>query len=539
MPRSNRALSHSFDALPSSGFRFSSVVICDSDTSPNQTPSVCVLLYEKRLGPPTFIFKKEQKIALYQMSTRTATSALASAAATAAATASSYLSFRSLTFLGTSSGTPTTSRNVSSYALTLSDGAVWLFDAGEGTQHQLLKCQNVSRGSIDKIFVTHLHGDHSFGLPGLMCSTSLTWTTTAAAPASTSTEGTQQQQQQENVSDEDEENDGPRAFYPHFSRRSQYLEVIGPVGLAAYLRSALISSESRFPFQYRVTELLPPQTEARRNAVQGVLFPSRANAMLSELLQAMRHPDEAEPLMISPINDRDDSFPYLHYHLSFPNTPQLKVQAAALNHRTFCVGYAITEQDAPGTLLMEKVTALGVPKGPMLSKLKSGAAVTFDKVNAEDGSVTSVTVTPEQVVGPSAPGRRVVLLGDTCDSPHMASLLAMSSSGCGTTTLSAVDWVVHESTFNMDKQDLAIPRGHSTTRMAGAFAAHIGAKNLILTHFSARYPSSEKDPEAMEGLRAEAQAAAGNATVVHVADDFKVFDLERKKVVAPKPVTKS
>jgi ribonuclease Z len=494
----------------------------------------------------TFIYEGTVDCALQTyMSTRTAASTLASAAATAAATTSSYLSFRSLTFLGTSSGTPTTSRNVSSYALTLSDGAVWLFDAGEGTQHQLLKCQNVSRGSIDKIFVTHLHGDHSFGLPGLMCSTSLTWTTTAAAPATTSTEATQQQQQQqqESASDEDEDNDGPRAFYPHFSRKSQYLEVIGPVGLAAYLRSALISSESRFPFQYRVTELLPPQTEARRNAVQGVLLPSKANAMLSELLQTIRHPDEAEPLVISPINDRCDSCPYLHYHLSFPNTPQLKVQAAALNHRTFCVGYAITEQDAPGTLLMEKIAALGVPKGPLLSKLKSGAAVTFDKVNAEDGSITSVTVTPEQVVGPSAPGRRVVLLGDTCDSPHMASLLATTSTGCDTAQQSAslrgVDWVVHESTFNMDKQDLAIPRGHSTTRMAGAFAAQIGAKNLILTHFSARYPSSEKDPEAVEGLRAEAQAAAGNATVVHVADDFKVFDLERKKVPTAKPVTKS
>ncbi|CUE94812.1 beta lactamase-like protein, putative [Bodo saltans] len=463
---------------------------------------------------------------------------VAISSSTATAAAASYLSFRSLTFLGTSSGTPTTSRNVSSYALTLSDGAVWLFDAGEGTQHQLLKCQNVSRGSIDKIFVTHLHGDHSFGLPGLMCSTSLTWTppTSAAAAAAAASD---------NDEDEDDVDGGPRAFYPPFSKRSQYLELIGPVGLAAYLRSALISSESRFPFQYRVTELIPPISEARRAAVRGVLFPSKPNTMLSNLLEAMRHPDEAEPLIITPNNgvEGDDTFPYLHYNITFPNTPQLTVQAAALNHRTFCVGYAITEQDAPGTLLMEKVTALGVPKGPLLSQLKSGAPVTFNTINAEDGTVASVTVAPDQVVGPSAPGRRVVLLGDTCDSPHMASLLQSASHSPTPASLISssprgVDWVVHESTFNMDKQDLAIPRGHSTTRMAGAFAAQIHAKNLILTHFSARYPSSEKDPEAMESLRAEAQAAAGSATLVHVADDFKVFDLERKKVAVGAPPTK-
>jgi ribonuclease Z len=73
-----------------------------------------------------------------------------------------------VTFLGTSSGVPTRGRNVSSLALNLPQRAeVWLFDCGEATQHQILRC-DVKIGQIRRIFVTHLHGDHIFGLMGLL-----------------------------------------------------------------------------------------------------------------------------------------------------------------------------------------------------------------------------------------------------------------------------------------------------------------------------------------------------------------------------------
>lgn len=74
-------------------------------------------------------------------------------------------------FLGTGAGVPSTIRNLSSIALKLLDeiNEVWLFDCGEGTQQRILKTSLKPR-KVTKIFVTHLHGDHIFGLPGFLSS---------------------------------------------------------------------------------------------------------------------------------------------------------------------------------------------------------------------------------------------------------------------------------------------------------------------------------------------------------------------------------
>lgn len=76
-------------------------------------------------------------------------------------------------FLGTGAGAPSKSRNVSATALKLLDeiNEIWLFDVGEATQHQILKT-NIKPRKITKIFITHLHGDHIFGLPGFLSSRS-------------------------------------------------------------------------------------------------------------------------------------------------------------------------------------------------------------------------------------------------------------------------------------------------------------------------------------------------------------------------------
>jgi ribonuclease Z len=75
-----------------------------------------------------------------------------------------------LTFLGTSSGTPTRQRNVSGLAVQTVLGADWfLVDCGEGTQHRLQQTP-LSLHDMAAVCITHVHGDHCYGLPGLLAS---------------------------------------------------------------------------------------------------------------------------------------------------------------------------------------------------------------------------------------------------------------------------------------------------------------------------------------------------------------------------------
>lgn len=76
-----------------------------------------------------------------------------------------------LLFLGTGSGVPAKHRNVSSIALKLLEerNSIWMFDCGEATQHQILHTTLKPR-KVEKIFITHMHGDHIFGLPGFLSS---------------------------------------------------------------------------------------------------------------------------------------------------------------------------------------------------------------------------------------------------------------------------------------------------------------------------------------------------------------------------------
>lgn len=76
-------------------------------------------------------------------------------------------------FLGTGAGVPAKARNVSSLVLKLLDelNEVWLFDCGEATQHQIL-ATTIKPRKVTNVFITHLHGDHIFGLPGFLSSRS-------------------------------------------------------------------------------------------------------------------------------------------------------------------------------------------------------------------------------------------------------------------------------------------------------------------------------------------------------------------------------
>lgn len=115
-------------------------------------------------------------------------------------------------FLGTGAGTPSRERNVTAIALQLfaERGAFWLFDCGEGTQHQILET-HLKLSKCEKIFITHLHGDHIYGLPGLLTSRS------------------------------------------HQGALTE-LTIYGPPGLKAYIETSLHISQARLNYELHIVE---------------------------------------------------------------------------------------------------------------------------------------------------------------------------------------------------------------------------------------------------------------------------------------------
>jgi len=115
-------------------------------------------------------------------------------------------------FLGTSSGAPTKTRNVAGLAIKKSSAKSWcLVDCGEGTQHQILRT-NLSLNQLDIICITHVHGDHSFGLPGLIASATM-------------------------------------------SGRTKSLIIVCPMALKGFIQTALAISESRLSFDIEIKEV--------------------------------------------------------------------------------------------------------------------------------------------------------------------------------------------------------------------------------------------------------------------------------------------
>ncbi|PTE33308.1 ribonuclease Z [Mammaliicoccus fleurettii] len=118
-----------------------------------------------------------------------------------------------LTFLGTSAGLPTKERNTQSIAFNClpHENQIWLFDVGEATQHRILYT-GIKLGKVSHIFITHLHGDHIFGLPGLLTS---------------------------------------RSFQ---GGKDKPLTIIGPKGIAKFIHTALEISQSNLNYQITVNE---------------------------------------------------------------------------------------------------------------------------------------------------------------------------------------------------------------------------------------------------------------------------------------------
>jgi ribonuclease Z len=176
------------------------------------------------------------------------------------------------------------------------------------------------------------------------------------------------------------------------------------------------------------------------------------------------------------------------------------VPFAAVHRGTTALGYALVEEERRGRFNPELARELGIPEGPLWGQIHKGQTITLD-----DGRI----IHPELLVGPTRAGRKVVLSGDTRPSE--------------TTVEHArdADLLVHEATFGDEEASRAAETGHSTAREAARVAQRAGVRQLVLTHFSARYSrdTSELVREAREVFENVMAARDGTSIEVHFADE--------------------
>ncbi len=274
-----------------------------------------------------------------------------------------------ITFLGTSASIPTPQRGLSAVAVRRKNELL-LFDCGEGTQRQMIKAR-VSFHRKTKVFVTHMHGDHVLGLPGLLQTMSLLG-------------------------------------------RTNELEIYGPKGIKAFVDAINQTVNYTLTFPLKVLE--------------------KEQGMVCE---------EKE------------------YNVT-------AIQSIHLNPSLI---YALTEKPRPGIFHPKKAKDLGIPEGPLWSKLQSGSSVKLP-----DGRI----VEPKMVLGASRHGRKIVYTGDTGSSKNLVNFAKNA------------DLLIHEATFEDEMKERALEDMHSTPSMAAETAKKAGVKRLFLTHVSARYQDADR-----------------------------------------------
>lgn len=300
--------------------------------------------------------------------------------------------------MGTASAIPTKTRNHTSIILKIYDRTV-LFDCGEGTQKQIMESQ-VSPMKIDDIYITHLHGDHILGLPGIIQSLA-------------------------------------------FRGRTRPLNIYGPRG---------------------IKELI-------------------------ENIKSLGYYTIAYELIVHEIED-DDVVIYKQNNFL--------IKAMKMKHTVTNYAYKIEEIKQP-KFLRPKAIELGVPPGPLFGKLQNGIPVTVD----------GKTILPEQVLGPPRVGVKLVYSGDTVPQENMIYFAKN------------VNVLIHEATFSNEYREKAIENGHTIAEDAAMIAKNANVEQLILTHLSNRYTSSET-------LEEEAKAIFENTVY---AEDLMTVIVENNKAV--------
>src|SRR5215813_3146403 len=148
-------------------------------------------------------------------------------------------------------------------------------------------------------------------------------------------------------------------------------------------------------------------------------------------------------------------------------TAEYTVTTRQLDHRLFALGYRIDEHAKPGRFNVHRALELDVPEGPLWGRLQAG-----EEVVTASGRI----VRPSDVLGAPRPGKSVAYCLDT--RPCAAAVdLARN-----------VDLLIHEATYTEEFAAEAQQYGHSTATQAARTARDAGARRLLITHFSSRYP---------------------------------------------------
>jgi ribonuclease Z len=147
------------------------------------------------------------------------------------------------------------------------------------------------------------------------------------------------------------------------------------------------------------------------------------------------------------------------------NTNDYQVTACEAQHGIPSFSYSFQDSIKPGKFYPEKAKELGIPEGKLWQELQNGNSIEID--GRKIGS--------SQVTGEKRLGRKIGISGDTRPTKKLEEFFKNS------------DYLSFDCTFSFDLKERAIETNHSTAKEAAELAKNANVKNLILTHFSARY----------------------------------------------------
>ncbi|MED5543149.1 MAG: ribonuclease Z [Thermoproteota archaeon] len=147
------------------------------------------------------------------------------------------------------------------------------------------------------------------------------------------------------------------------------------------------------------------------------------------------------------------------------NEKKYRISCCEAQHGIPAFSYCFEENEKSGVFYPEKAKELGIPEGKMWQELQNGNSV----------EVNGVKIDSSQVTGDKRPGKKIGISGDTRPTEKLQNFFTNS------------DYLSFDCTFSFDLKDRAIETNHGTAKEAAELAKNANVKNLILTHFSARY----------------------------------------------------